>query len=344
MSQPTVRWVSGAGPAPRYLEVGEAGHLRRVLRDLPGLRGRVETVALALRPVRQRTSQQEVPDVVMAELVELARLLGEPVQAAFLLWTGFYKRTSLVGPVVLRGGVRFIKLSRATGDIDREAYGVERLRPHFAPDAELLTAERIEGRLAVYPMLPSRRRRASPRAVSCLALRALSRAQPVEAAQRVWVAAEVLDAVLDSDLAPDAGRALRALNRTFGPDVPTGCCTWTHGDLTTWNVVRLPGHRLVVIDCEAVGIRPLAADVVHAPLQLSGLQGRRVNLIGTAPAISQALGCDLGQAVNELTSAVLVDLGETLTTWLAHPDNRVRVGRLIAVKARAAIELSEMAA
>lgn len=326
-----VSWLRGLTPEPRYVGIGRSpGRLYPLLAYLTGLRGVAEAAVLRLPADRLERGS---PPTAVTESLERALDGLAPPHEALLLYTGYYKATSFVGPVIRTAGgapvfwKAFPDRAAAQAELERAAL----LRCILPGGTRTASCHLVTDRLVEYDVLPRSRVPATTRAlVGCargIAHRARSHARAVDVpvVGRHPAGRSTVHELAGSMTSAEQRRLDAALDGLGGTTFGI-----SHGDFTRWNVFRMPDGSLGVVDYDAVAARPVLFDVVHLLTQSAVEKGRAPSLrVLRRATAGLLLGDDTAAAVAD---ALLWDACETAQQYEENPDNRHRTRRTAGLK------------
>jgi hypothetical protein len=322
-----VRWLRTAIGGARYVAWGNhTGALYRHLDYLTGLRGRVERAWLRL-PVRTLTTASRSREATTTAQ-QLRRNLG-PDSSALLLWTGYYKDTMLVGPVLTHADGVFVKHFRDPGAAQAEAERATMMHK-LADAAGAVTTliPTIMNSAVTFPLV-DRQRLATPaeahHVATRLAAAAIARApSEQEQADRASRATQALEQLGSAGI-PVKERIAKLIQR--GPERLAPA----HGDITPWNVLIDQDGRAVLIDYDEAAWLPAYFDVVYAHSHVEALSGR-------VPAPTNMIDVlrSSGLAADDAQAAVVHGLSEQVMraadSLRNHPLNSTRLRRQVEAK------------
>lgn len=325
MSTSTLRWLRGVSRTPRYIGLGDRpGRLYPLLSYMTGLRDLTERLVLKL-PEPWVAAKRPLPEPARYAVNEVLRDRERPAAALFL-YTGYYKETVFVGPVLNRGSdAVFWKAFKGEDEVQRELGRVGAIRRVLPPSGRLAACSPIGAGVVEYEWVERSRRSATRSELVKFALELGQLAVRAEGGGSVPIAEpsplpkeEVVKGFADLEgvhihsIVPAMIDQMSALRHE--------ALFWSHGDLTRWNVFPTVGKRLGVVDYDAVGLRPPMYDVVHLLTQEA--VERRIS--PPVRLLGEVLRDYGGQA--NLAACLFWDAYETMHQYLANPKNRVRTG------------------
>ncbi len=323
-------WMRGASSRPRYIAIGHRPNdLYPLLSYLTGLRETAERLVMRL-PARLLYGTAPW-DGAEAAIESVLADQSQPPSALFL-YTGYYKETIFVGPVVLAGDGGRIVFWKAFGsqeDIDDELERASNLARIIPAGVTSASCVQRGARLVEYEQLVRAGWRGLTRGehVACVtaiansSVRGVSTdrpAVPLEAA----VVRSFVDLARYSDVPIEA--LSDELERCSGLPLYL-----SHGDLTRWNLFRTPDGRVAVVDYDEVGFRPAYFDVVHGLAQEAAQRGKVPPVALMRSAVAQA---PQGAPRLDLAASLFWDAYETMRQHLAHPDNRAATEAVVRLK------------
>lgn len=321
MSDPV--WVRGAAKDDRYVSVG-GRELSSHLRYLRGLRAQVERVALLL-PARWTTTRPVTEPAIVSAFHALDEALGG-VKSAFLLWTGYYKSTLLVGPVRTATAVVFVKVFPCNSEAEAELARIEQLRTIIPASVRLASVDAPGAGVVIYEAMP---RSWKPLSVDVLRPVALeigvsALRQPSESEREVPAHVSSLD-VLEGMVGDE-------VRRTIERELSGGRSALAHGDFTPWNAFRSPDQRTCLVDYENVGLRPPFFDAVHLETQPAAVAGHGVDLRPLIRTIAEAAGVPIAEAAGWARASTADSILDTTRAHQAFSANRARSLPLLRAK------------
>jgi hypothetical protein len=294
--------------------------LYRHLDYLRGMRGAVERAAMRL-PAQWSTVRDVVEPEVLAALVEIRRAAGG-IASCLLLWTGYYKQTSLVGIVRTTNSLEFVKVFGSQADAVDEEHRLAALRALVPENVRLAEIRRRTGGVISYRLLRRSRRPVPAAALREIALdigaRALAEGGHEVSGLRDLAALGVVEEVCGSDTSSLVER-----------NVHGGLMATAHGDFTAWNTFRSLDGRVCLIDYDAVSLRPPFFDAVHFATQGPALAGRSTSLLALTRSIADRAGASSGTARTWVRGCLADAVLEAATAYQAYPANRHRTGVLL---------------
>jgi hypothetical protein len=325
----TVQWLRGAAAQPRYIGLGwKPNRLYPVLSYLTGWRETTERLVMRLpTPVLRRESPWPGADEPVAEVLATQ---AAPHSALFL-YTGYYKSTAFVGPVVKEADSSDLVFWKAFPDevaagleVDRAAT-IGTILPGRASIAQSRT---LGGGVVEYERLARSRRPLTDDDLIELAREVgrLAQEAPV-ASSVVRDSAVTLDQSVLESVCLGLGRPRSELSalRSELAKCASAPLYLSHGDFTRWNVFAAQDGGIAVVDYDAVGLRPAFFDMVH-------LIGQDATERGSEPSVEL-----LRKRVPEATSSDLRvclfwDAYETMLQYVDNPHNRDATGETVMLK------------
>lgn len=243
-------WLPGARRLRMYLSAGDSLQLKRHLQFMGGIRGLIEDLVVTVVG-KSGVSLEVGNDEVLNAYQELSDLIK--VDAAMLLYTGWYKNTVFVGPVRGTDGCRyFAKSFKLLSDAREEATKAKSVRTLADGYFKTAGVQNVQGRVILYELVEHGQSVPDARAVeaACLAMCTASLLRSVDAkplkelvdfgallgfcAQFPWPAEGLIS-------------ALERIQKQMS--VPVELC-FAHGDFTPWNTFSSPDDSICLIDYE----------------------------------------------------------------------------------------------
>ncbi|MFD2092788.1 phosphotransferase [Blastococcus deserti] len=261
---------------------------------------------------------------------------AEPLRA-LLLYTGYYKNTLFVGPVILRHGHEpvFWKAFRGTKELELELRRVEGVRVLIGGSLRMANGHHVGAEVIQYQHLPRSKRRLSEATLAQVAIEMGWRAQSAAVTRETFGVdpAVVLDAARVREFADVTGILDPTVVDDLLTDLPRCLAAelyLSHGDFTGRNVFSLYGGGVGVVDYDAVGMRPAFFDVVHLVCQSSVDAGRQPPVAELQGLLASVVGAS--RAREHLRLCLFWDWYENMLQYLDHPENRGRTGAAVALR------------
>lgn len=272
----------------RYVAWGDlASRLTEYLRFHQGMRARIERMALGAAYPLVRTGSPVVRDVA-ACCAAIQGVFGTR-SSAFMLYTGWYKESVLVGPVLADDGTRhFVKAFGAESAARAESVRAAALADLLPSSVLIPATTRTEGALVAYELIAHGRRNvqeAGDQRLADFVSEAYSRGAPSSLQFDEVVDCERLER-LPSDVRIDADGIRRLLEWAEGRQVVFHAA---HGDLTPWNVLVGQANKIYLVDFDEVGPAPALSDWFHWVTHADIVAGRKP-VIGRCGLVPEGLG------------------------------------------------------
>lgn len=327
-----LRWIRGAARRPRYVGVGRPTVLYRKIDDLQGGRALLERVALAsvgrfgrLLPVRDPTIREA--------WLRLNRAVPD-IESALLIYTGFYKKNSVLSGVIDTGQSRFVKVFSEPNGHEAESGRLDDLRK-IVPRSVVLARIELEGDgVIAYELLERSGRHAPQRVLEDVAMKLGVNAyrearRSNESVDDTWretvVTTQRLLAEFGSAISNETASKLRRL-------VPLR--TIAHGDFTPWNAFLSRQGRVALVDYERVGHHVPFTDAWHLATQPLALRGRIVPPTALLARVRDAAECDDRCVCGWYCAYLVQELNQDVSDWVIHGHHYARLRRVIVSKTR----------
>jgi hypothetical protein len=329
----TRHWLRGASRRARYVGLGvRPNRLYPLLSYLTGRREALERLTMRL-PAAALRRTAPWPD---ADRLVAAALEGMPEpHSALLLYTGYYKASVFVGPVIERPGAEavFWKAFRTERDAATElarAAALRRILPGtaVAPDCRSVGSAIVE-----YDCLArSPRRLSEGDLVDCALALGRSGLEQGDGIPSEPNGVAVSQVVADFRKLADWPAADLAAVGDELERVAARPRYLSHGDFTDWNAFRTVDGRLGIVDYDAVGYRPAYFDVVH----LLNQRAAEKDVLPPVELLRSLLtGASADRTVVDLSACLLWDAFETMLQFVSHPQNRAALEETVRLKLRA---------
>jgi hypothetical protein len=322
------RWIRSATWTRRYIGFGDRpGRLYRDLDYLTGVRSRLERIFLGCAPSGVIDAGAVTEDDALRALAALGGGVNGGA-SALLLWTGYYKDTWMVGPLVGPSGRHFVKVFKTARMAEAEVDRIALLTTVVPQGVSLTGVEARSGVVVTYGLVKRLRRPLDLPALLATALRLGDRAAETAAGPPGTVDLYLRHAAALAEL---GGEGIGDLVRSLQDDASNVPRAVAHGDLTPWNVLRTSDGP-VLVDYERVGLYPIYYDVVHCLVQVAVEDGRTPD-VRRVERLLREHGVAQGPAI--VRAGLLSNIAITLDEHDANPGNRVRTARSLSLKLQA---------
>ncbi|NIJ47889.1 phosphotransferase [Rhizomicrobium electricum] len=308
---------------------GNPEYLAQNIVFLSGLRGFIERAAIDLtQKLDLGRSVKESP--VLYGWSQLVRQF-QP-RDAFLLYTGYYKDTILVGGVTCANGASlFVKVyddpAKAAAELVRANCAERFLRPWFKPAC----LQAADGCVVGYELLIHAKRTPLSTDVETAILSLCRSAYNSPRGSRPT--ADFVDPLLSTRLSSinvsELGATLERLLSEQTPTPEVRC----HGDLTSWNLFLDNAGALCLVDYEHVGVCSPYADFFHYYVQPAALHCKTVDLEGLVTLSARSAGVHKEEARRWLALYLAQQLNRDAFEWVDRNRRHRQLARLIENKA-----------
>jgi hypothetical protein len=282
----------------------------------------------ALRLLGKRTWQIDSPELKHS-VERITEATG--AVAAFLLYTGYYKETVLVGPVQSGDGAKlFVKCYQQLDRAIAEVECATRVQSLAGDYFRLARVVKRADNIVAYELLPHGRRAAPLAAVqdaaAAMGRNVLERCTATRATDNL-IGEGFVD--LGGQFSPELAADLRAL-RDARIELAWPEC---HGDLTPWNVFMNDQDQLCLIDYERAGRGPPLADLFHLHTQPAALVGKHELAFRSSTSAARDAGFDAAQVRWWYVVYLALQLEVDLKQWFVEGRRHHQLKSLITSKA-----------
>jgi hypothetical protein len=324
-----LRWTLGASRRARYLSHGDPRRLHPLIRDLTGVRGHAERIALIVAGLRE--CRNPVPDDAQeawsraADSLEIGRRAN-----AFLIYTGRYKTETVISGVVGGNPTLFVKVFRDSNAHIPEVQRYRLLKSVVPKELVLAPLHTARDGVVAYGLLErSRTRGQSARiqeAAITLGHAALVTATPRR--EREW-----------RDLVEEVGELHSEMSATQVPfkdalALDAHQIATCHGDFTRWNTVPMGRNVTGLVDYERVARRAPFTDLWHLLTQARVMNGRGRVPDSAMYQLASSLALQLAEVRSWYMTYLLEELHVDLTGWVRDGQRHPQLRMLIAGRAK----------